>query len=469
MKNEKKKCNSNSSKEHGEVDAIIYCLECKLYLCNKCETFHSKLSSNHHTFNLDKEGEEIFTGYCKNENHTKLDYFCKTHNELCCGLCITKIKKEGNGQHLDCDVCIIEDIKDDKISKLKDNIKFLEELSNNIQQSIKDSKAIFEKMNKNKEELKLNIQQIFTKIRSEINNREDQLLIEVDKKFENLFYKEDIVKESEELPIKIKDSLEKGKLIDSQQKENNNLCSLINDCINIENVVKEINIIKENIKKCDDSIEIKFEQNEDIDKLLQNIKTFGKINSYNTYKKDMYKSFESFESSTIIKDDINKLNNIIGWIKEKTNKEVINFESIFKMKENGYNSKDFHKYCDDKEPTLTLVKTTKDKIFGGFTPLNWKNDKIDKIDDSNQTFIFSLNTIKKYDLKNKKNYAIYTSEGPYFGDCDFRLRSNMKKGESYANNNSHYLSNNNLELTGGKGEHENFETEELEVYKVILK
>ena len=48
-------------------------------------------------------------------------------------------------------------------------------------------------MNKNKEELKLNIQKIFTKIRSEINNREDQLLIEVDQKFENIFYKENIV------------------------------------------------------------------------------------------------------------------------------------------------------------------------------------------------------------------------------------------------------------------------------------
>jgi len=105
-------------------------------------------------------------------------------------------------------------------------IKFLEELSNNIQQSIKDLKAIFEKMNKNKEELKLNIQKIFTKIRSEINNREDQLLIEIDKKLENLFYKEDIIKEKEKLPLKIKDSLEKGKLIDivnyTQQKENNN-------------------------------------------------------------------------------------------------------------------------------------------------------------------------------------------------------------------------------------------------------
>ena len=45
----------------------------------------------------------------------------------------------------------------------------------------------------------------------------------------------------------------------------------------------------------------------------------------------------------------------------------------------------------------------------------------------------------------------------------------MKKGISYANKKCKFLSNNNLELTGGKGESESFETEELEVYKVILK
>ncbi len=42
----------------------------------------------------------------------------------------------------------------------------------------------------------------------------------------------------------------------------------------------------------------------------------------------------------------------------------------------------------------------------------------------------------------------------------------MKKGVTYANNNSYFLSNNNLELTGGKGISEEFEVEELEVYKV---
>ena len=43
----------------------------------------------------------------------------------------------------------------------------------------------------------------------------------------------------------------------------------------------------------------------------------------------------------------------------------------------------------------------------------------------------------------------------------------MNKGETYANNFCNFLSENNLELTGDKGENTTFDTEELEVYKVI--
>ena len=39
----------------------------------------------------------------------------------------------------------------------------------------------------------------------------------------------------------------------------------------------------------------------------------------------------------------------------------------------------------------------------------------------------------------------------------------MKEGDTYANSNSNFLSQNNLELTGGSGDHENFETKELEI------
>ena len=84
--------------EHGKIEAISFCQECKVYLCNKCDNFHSKLLKNHHTYNLDNNLNDIFIDLCKEENHSfKLEYFCKNHNQLCCMACIAKIKGEGNG------------------------------------------------------------------------------------------------------------------------------------------------------------------------------------------------------------------------------------------------------------------------------------------------------------------------------------------------------------------------------------
>jgi len=117
MENKKQKC---SLKEHNELDAISYCPECKMYMCNKCEKLHLGLFQNHHSFTLDKDLKEIFTGFCKVENHQlELVYYCKTHNELCCAQCITKIKSRGNGQHIDCDICDIVDILEFKKKKFK--------------------------------------------------------------------------------------------------------------------------------------------------------------------------------------------------------------------------------------------------------------------------------------------------------------------------------------------------------------
>ena len=233
MENKKYKC---SLKEHNEFDAISYCQKCDNYMCNKCEKLHISLVPNHHSITLDKDISNLFTGFCKVENHqNELDFFCKTHNELCCGLCITKIKRKGVGQHTDCNVCNYEDIIDEKKQNLKNNIKILENLSNSLQSSIDELKIIIEKISKNKEEIKLNIQKIFTKIRNTINNREDELLLELDNVFEKLYFNEEILTETEKLPKKIKISLEKEKLIDKEWDNNNELKSLINDCINIEN------------------------------------------------------------------------------------------------------------------------------------------------------------------------------------------------------------------------------------------
>ena len=217
-----------SSKKHGDINAICYCLECKIYMCNKCSNYHSELLENHHKYELDKENKEIFTGLCKEEKHNiELQFYCKTHNQLCCAACISKIKGKGNGQHTDCDICFLEDIKDEKKNKLHENIIYLEELSNKLEQSINNLKDVFEKITKRKEELKSNIQKIFTNIRNILNEREDELLLEIDKKFNDIYCDDEILKKSEKLPNKIKISLEEAKIINKNWDENK-LNSMIN-------------------------------------------------------------------------------------------------------------------------------------------------------------------------------------------------------------------------------------------------
>ena len=85
----------------------------------------------------------------------------------------------------------------------------------------------------NKEKIK--VQNIFTKIRSSINDREEELLSDID----NIFNENKI---SEELSNKIEKNLEKGKKLNEDWNENK-LSLLINDCINIENNMKEFNLL----------------------------------------------------------------------------------------------------------------------------------------------------------------------------------------------------------------------------------
>ena len=143
-----KKC---FSEEHKNINAISFCPECRIYMCNKCENLHSSLFKKHNYFKLNKDidilftvfcqeknhsnklikDNEIFTGICKEKNHPmKLEFFCRNHNQLCCVACLCKIKAKGYGAHKDCDVYEMEKIKDEKKNKLKENIKCLEDLEN---------------------------------------------------------------------------------------------------------------------------------------------------------------------------------------------------------------------------------------------------------------------------------------------------------------------------------------------------
>ena len=283
-------------------------------MCNKCQSHHSELFKSHHSYNLDKEIDDVFTGLCKENNHSlPLDYFCKNHNILCCAACLCKIKGKGSGIHSKCDVCFIKKVKKNKKNKLLKNIKYLEDLSLTLEKAINELKKIFSKIHENRENLKISIQKIFSKIRETLNNREDELLSEVDKQFDTIFFKEDLIKEGEKLPHKIELSLKKGKSINNEWDDKNKLFSLINNSVNIENNIRDINIINDNIKKCNliTDLEIKFSpENEGIDKFLKIIKHFGKIYYINFKFKDCPKEIDENKKYEVTGDKRNTVTKI---------------------------------------------------------------------------------------------------------------------------------------------------------------
>ena len=63
--NKKKKC---SNIEHKNIDAISFCSNCKIYICNKCSNYHKELFKDHTSYILDNN-KDIFIDICKEKNH----------------------------------------------------------------------------------------------------------------------------------------------------------------------------------------------------------------------------------------------------------------------------------------------------------------------------------------------------------------------------------------------------------------
>ena len=275
------------NEDHPNTEAVYYCIECKISMCQDCELLHSKLFKKHNRIALDKNKNtsEIFTGFCKEKNHfDKLDFFCKTHNKLCCSGCISKIKLKDKGQHSDCEICSLDDIKESKEKILKENILNLEKLNKEVDALINEIKIVFQNMDKNKKELQINIQKIFIKIRKAVNERENEILLKVDELFSNNSNKEkEMNEEYDKFINKIKDLLKQSKNgIENlnRNKDYNKLSSFINDCINIEksllNIKNKDNLI--NLKK-EISSNIKFSpcEGDELNQIISNLNKFGNI------------------------------------------------------------------------------------------------------------------------------------------------------------------------------------------------
>ena len=206
----------------------------------------------------------------------KLKYFCKTHNKLCCAACISKIRDEENWQHKDCEISLLIDIKKEKEKIFNDNFNKLEEISKILEKSINQIKSLYEEINEEKGKLINEIQNVFTKLRTILNEREDKLISEVGEIYNQKYFKEELVRESEKLPLKVKKCLESGVQIKDKWNKENELSEAINCCIEFENNLNKIDAINQKINKFNSNkINFIFKFNQE--GLEKKIKEFGII------------------------------------------------------------------------------------------------------------------------------------------------------------------------------------------------
>ena len=48
---------------------------------------------------------------------------------------------------------------------------------------------------------------------------------------------------------------------------------------------------------------------------------------------------------------------------------------LYRGSKDGWDASDFHRLCDKKGPTVTLVKSSAGRVSGGFTTVSWTSVK----------------------------------------------------------------------------------------------
>ncbi|XP_044171458.1 uncharacterized protein LOC114970560 isoform X2 [Acropora millepora] len=128
---------------------------------------------------------------------------------------------------------------------------------------------------------------------------------------------------------------------------------------------------------------------------------------------------KGLSNSTIIGDNQTYLVMLSRWLRPvaQTNGQWI---LCWRASLHGWAVRTFHSLCDNKGPTVTIVKDTNNNTFGGYTSIPWRSGNRYKNDP--KAFLFSLknptnNPRKLLQLDSSSSHSVYdgANYGPTFG------------------------------------------------------
>ena len=184
-------------------------------------------------------------------------------------------------------------------------------------------------------------------------------------------------------------------------------------------------------------------------------------------KEDINKYYEIMKKNSDILGSKEEFIQIIKGIRKSFEFKIKDIILLFKASKDGDSASAFHQKCDGKQFTITLVKTTKGKRFGGFTRIAWHQNS--NYSSDRYAFVFSFDYKENYYIYHYSGEnAIYgySSYGPTFGGGnDFYISNGCKSNnDSYNNMSSYYHTCLKSPLSGEY----NFMVEDYEVFQLDL-
>lgn len=166
----------------------------------------------------------------------------------------------------------------------------------------------------------------------------------------------------------------------------------------------------------------------------------------------------AFKDSKIIQNDDEK-NLMLSLI----NKKLIETNLLFNSINDGNLLSKFFIKVENKFPTLIIIKTTNNYVFGGYASIPWKCDG--KWYSDENSFIFSFNTKQKYKVKdnNKPDHIFGRYDLVQFGN-DIRIYDKCISNNQNFVGKMFYNSPDNYEINGGN---QYFTVSSYEVFEII--
>ena len=274
------------------------------------------------------------------------------------------------------------------------------------------------------------------------------------------------------IPVPVKNIKEISFILKEKKK---NQEEIINDLIEKCNLQeKKINEYEIRIKNLEEENK-KINEHEMRIKNLEDENKKFKSNFKEILKKELIDELKSLQEKNFIKE----INPIINSESKIINRELfkqlnnwinpnksLQFQKIFTASINGDSSEKFHKICDGKGPTVTIVKGKNGYIFGGYVTVPFSSDCKPHYDE--YAFLFSITNKKKFPIKIKEQAVChYNAWGPYIGfqdKCDLAIDSSCRNNYySYCEPKSYDF--NRVDLIGSTDRY--FKVDDYEVYLVI--